>query len=305
MLNTRRLQRSSGRTFRALTGMSRNDFRRLLPSFARAFEEQERRQSESSKRQRKPGAGGKRALERMDDLLLFILVYFNVYPTQDLQALLFGLTQPWAHKWIHRLTPVLRQALGYEKQLPLRRTRSTEDLQRLCPELEFLLDGTERPVVRPSKEPTQRERYSGKKKRHTVKNNIVSSRKTKKVLLLGATAPGKTHDKRMVDDEPILFPPGSVLHQDLGFQGHVPLGVDVRQPKKKPRKAELSPTDKEHNRVISQVRIGVEHTIGGVKISNIVHDIYRNRTKGFEDTVIEIACGLHNHRVEGRLKMAA
>lgn len=305
MLNTQRLQRSSGRTFRALTGMSRSDFRRLLPAFTRAFEKQERRRTQHPKRQRKPGAGAKRALLRTDDLLLFVLLYFNVYPTQDLLALLFGLTQPWANKWIYRLTPVLRQALGYEKQLPLRKKHSMEDLQRFCPDLEFLLDGTERPVVRPSKEPSQRDHYSGKKKRHTVKNNIVSSRKTKKVLVLGGTSPGKTHDKRMVDDEPILFPPGSVLYQDLGFQGHLPLGVDVRQPKKKPRKVELPPADKEYNRAISRVRIGVEHSIAGIKTCNIVHDIYRNRTPGFEDTVMEIASGLYNHRVDGRFKKVA
>ncbi len=305
MLNIRRLQRSSERTFRALTGMNRKDFTKLLRAFSRAYEDQERRHKQRSKRQRKPGAGGKPALDSMENRLLFVLVYFNVYPTQDFQGLLFGMTQPWAHKWIHRLTPVLREALGYEKQLPLRRTASIEELEQLCPELEFLLDGTERPVQRPGREPAQREHYSGKKKRHTVKNTIVSRRKTKKVLVLGSTQPGKVHDKRMVDDEPVPFPKGSRAWQDSGYQGHTPPGVEICQPIKKPRKAELSSVDKEHNQAISRIRIGVEHTIGGVKTSNIVHDIYRNRKVGFEDTVMEIACGLHNHRVDGRLKMAA
>ena len=285
--------------------MSRPDFARLVPAFSKAFEEQVRRRIEGTKRQRRAGAGGKPALDSMEDRLLFILVYFNVYPTQDVQGLLFGMTQPWAHKWIHQLTGVLHQALGYEKQLPERRPATMQELEEQCPELQFLIDGTERPVRRPSKEPTQRQRYSGKKKRHTIKNTIVSNRKTKKVIFLGATAPGSHHDKRMVDDEPIPFPAGSTLFQDLGYQGYVPSEVDVRQPKKKPRKGELTEAEKESNRGISRIRIGIEHTIGGVKTSNIVHDIFRNRKAGYEDEVMEIACGLHNHRVDGRFKKAA
>jgi hypothetical protein len=52
--------------------------------------------------------------------------------------------------------------------------------------------------------------------------------------------------------------------------------VTILQPKKKPRGAELTTEDKEHNRKISRVRIRVEHAIGGVKRYRIVKDQIRN-----------------------------
>ena len=72
------------------------------------------------------------------------------------------------------------------------------------------------------------------------------------------------------------------------------------QPKKKPRGKELSPEDKALNRLISQLRIRVEHIIGGVKPYRIVKDKIRNWKKGFRDQVMETCCGLHNFRLNFR-----
>ena len=64
----------------------------------------------------------------------------------------------------------------------------------------------------------------------------------------------------------------------------------------------------EANRRVSKVRVHVEHSIAGVKVFRSVRDIYRNFKAGFEDTLIETACGLHNLRsdfpIEAWLKAA-
>ena len=44
----------------------------------------------------------------------------------------------------------------------------------------------------------------------------------------------------------------------------------------------------------------MEHAIGGLKRSNIISDIYRNRREDFEDQVRPIAAGLHNFRMSMR-----
>lgn len=54
------------------------------------------------------------------------------------------------------------------------------------------------------------------------------------------------------------------------------------------------------NKIFSSVRIVVEHVFSGVKRCRIVKDVYRNFREGFEDLVMEIACGLHNFRQEIR-----
>ena len=297
MLSFQRLARSSDSLFKALTGLWRGEFERLLPAFQVALDQYDQQQAERPNRQRAPGAGGSPSLGDAYNQLLFILVYVKQYPTQDLQAILFGKTQAWAFKWIHRLLPLLEQALGEKQQLPLRRLTSVDELRERCPEMEFIIDGTERPVGRPTKEPTQTQKYSGKKKRHTVKNILVTSKKTKRILVLGPTEMGSKHDKKMLDDSGIAFPVGSRLFQDSGFQGYRPDGIDVHQPTKKPRQGELTDEQKALNHAISRERIGVEHSIGGAKISRITRDVLRNRRSDVPDRAMNVACGLHNYRI--------
>ncbi|KAA6302840.1 MAG: hypothetical protein EZS26_001010 [Candidatus Ordinivivax streblomastigis] len=68
-------------------------------------------------------------------------------------------------------------------------------------------------------------------------------------------------------------------------------------PTRKPKGKNLSEKQKQENREISSFRILVEHAIGGVKRCRIVKDRFRCYKDGFEDTVMLIACGLHNFRI--------
>ena len=54
------------------------------------------------------------------------------------------------------------------------------------------------------------------------------------------------------------------------------------------------------HRLISSVRIVVEHVIAGVKRCRIVKEVLRLTKEGVSDLVMEIACGLHNLRVSCR-----
>jgi hypothetical protein len=114
------------------------------------------------------------------------------------------------------------------------------------------------------------------------------------VLGLGATQPGSHHDKSCADEEGYTFPEGSILYQDTGFQGYTPEGTTTIQPTKKPRGQELTAQQKAENRKISQERVGVEHSLAGIKIFQIVSTVFRNIKKGFVDLVMEVACGLFN-----------
>lgn len=288
------------RILRSLTGLTAAAFEQLERSFSQAYE-QELAQSDNQReqpRQRQRGGGRKATLASSEDKLLFILFYFKLYPIQELLGFFFGLSQAQANYWMHTLTPILNQALGYEQQLPARKTQDIEQVLAACPELEFIIDGTERPIQRPKDPQRQRDNYSGKKKGHTVKNNVISHKPTKKIKGLSPTEPGKKHDKKLADQEQYRFPAGSKLWKDTGFQGYEPEDTITYQPKKKPKGGELTAAEKEDNQIISRERIGVEHSIGGVKVFHIVRDIYRNHKPGFEDLIMETACGLHNLRLD-------
>jgi hypothetical protein len=290
--------------FRSFTGLSVQAFEQLLPAFEAAYESDLVRRDEqrTTPRQRQRGGGRSSAVPEIADKLVFILVYFRFYPVQVLQGFLFDLSQPQANDWIHRLTPILNDALGYEQQLPARRTKEIATLLEACPGLEFMIDGTERPVRRPKDSEQQRAKYSGKKKRHTVKNNVITDKQTGKIKGLSETVDGRTHDKKLADQQALSFPKGSKLWQDTGFQGYAPEGVIVIQPQKKPRGRVLTYAEKDRNRRIARRRIAVEHSIGGVKVFTIVRDTFRNLKTGFADVVMETACGLHNLRLDFPIK---
>ena len=119
-------------------------------------------------------------------------------------------------------------------------------------------------------------------------------------MYLSQTYEGKRHDKKIVDNEKPVIPEGTILYKDTGFQGYEPEGVVTIQPKKKPKGKELTPEQKEENRLISKVRVYIEHIISGVKRCRIVKDIFRNTVDLYDDLVMEVACGLHNFRVHCR-----
>ena len=287
------------RKFLAMTGYTIEEFQALLSHFQAQFEKFIEMQTLERKprTKRKHSAYKNSPLPTIEDKLLFILIYLKQGATQEMHGTLFDMHQPDANRWIHLLHPCLNQALAALDALPVR------DAEAFVPEEEELAiyfhDGTERPIPRPKDKELQKEYYSGKKKQHTVKNIVIINTQSE-ICFLTTTCEGKKHDKKATDEAGYSFSEGSVLFQDTGFQGFHVEGVIVIQPKKKPRGKELTPEDKENNRLISMIRIRVEHAIGGVKRYRIVKDKIRCWKKGFRDKVMETCCGLHNFRLNFR-----
>ncbi|MCJ7529635.1 MAG: transposase family protein [Anaerolineales bacterium] len=96
--------------------MSNKAFQTLLPAFYQAYEDDldNRDAKRKHKRKRERGGGRQGVLKTMEAKLVFILFYFKFYPVQEVQGYLFGMGQAQAWDWIHRLTPILNRALGYE-----------------------------------------------------------------------------------------------------------------------------------------------------------------------------------------------
>jgi hypothetical protein len=284
----------------ALTGLKRPEFADLLVAFEAAYRRQEQVRWDSTVRHRQPGGGRKGALPTAAEKLLFILFYVRHYPVQRVQAVLFGMVQGQSWEWIHRLLPILEQALGQKVALPERPGTTWEALLAQCPELECLVDATERPRNRPKDGEEQQRYYSGKKKRHTVKNTLVTNKQGRRVIYLGRTAEGKRHDKSLVEEDAPPFPEGSRIEVDSGYQGWQVEGAEVTGPCKKPRKKELSAEQKEANCELSQRRVRVEHAIAGIKVHSLVHDVYQGRSEGFADRAMVVATGLYNFKSRQR-----
>ena len=296
------------RLMKATTGLSVSEFDELTPKFAQEIETERwnryERGVEEGNRERRPGGGRRGNLRTVSEKLFFTLFYFKCYPTFDVLGLVFDLNRSNACRNVQKLTPILENALGKELVLPEREINSLDELFKIFPEAkDIFIDGTERPIQRPKDHEKQKKNYSGKKKRHTRKNLIISDEK-RRIGYLSPTVEGKKHDYEIFRE---VWPPprGTFIENitfwlDLGFTGiekDYP-DLNVVMPKKKPRGKELTDEEKTKNKEISGFRVLVEHAIGGIKRFRIAADLFRNKKADFNDTVILISCGLWNYHLK-------
>ena len=141
-----------------------------------------------------------------------------------------------------------------------------------------LIDATETPVERPKKK--QRKYYSGKKKKHTLKTQIIIAKESKKVICTTFTN-GKRHDFRLFKESNIKIHPEIKVLGDTGYQGITKIHANSKTPKKKRKKNPLTKDDKKTNQQLSSERVVNENVIGMLKRFKIIADKYRNRRKRF------------------------
>lgn len=162
-------------------------------------------------------------------------------------------------------------------------------------ELEItLVDVTESPVERPKH--GQKRWYSGKKKRHTHKTQIVICAKTQMIIAIFIDC-GSTHDfkiwKKSIGVKVVKH---IKVQADSGYQGIEKLHDNSETPKKKSKKHPLTKEEKANNHRIGSERIAVEHTNCRLKRLRIVAERYRNRRKRF-GLRMSLFCGLYNYEL--------
>ena len=291
MLNIKRALKQN-RLLRALTGLNSKAFQSLLLTFTQVYEQTLR----DKPRQRSVGGGLLARLRTFEHKLFYILFYFKCYPTFDLAGILFDIDRSQAHHWAHRLQPILEAALGEKKALPERQINSVQAFIERFPGVErVVMDGTERPIKRPTDSEKQKLNYSGKKKRHTRKH-LAAVNQNKQVLVLSQAREGKLHDKKFHDEEKLIgnIPAEIPIEVDTGFQGIQHQYENIRIPHKKPKGGELSEQQKSDNRKLSQSRVVCENAFAGVKRYGVVSQIYRNHKHDFDDKLMLTASGLWN-----------
>jgi hypothetical protein len=128
---------------------------------------------------------------------------------------------------------------------------------------------------------------------------VILSNPQRKVLYVSHCWVGKTHDYRMFKEE---FPPeqdwlkGFQVRVDLGFLGIEKDYVckELLMPNKKKKNQELSPGQKQENKLRASERITVEHAIGGMKRYRVLSDRLRVQDVNLYNVVLGVCAGLWN-----------
>lgn len=154
-------------------------------------------------------------------------------------------------------------------------------------------DVEEQPIERPTL--NQEDSYSGKKKRHTTKNQIIATKDGSRILNW-YNSNGTTHDFQMLKDSNIL----STLREkniggdfDSGYQGIQNELSNAVIPIKKSKNHELTDEEKTFNTNLSKRRIKIEHINREIKIFRIAKETYRNHMNRYS-TKMKIMCGIFN-----------
>jgi len=87
--------------------------------------------------------------------------------------------------------------------------------------------------------------------------------------------------------------PDIILLADSGYQGIYDIHKNCWIPNKKPKKGKLSAADKAENKLLSSLRIFIEHTNRYIKRFKILSSRYRNKRKR-HDLRVSLICGICN-----------
>ena len=219
--------------------------------------------------------------------MLMTLEYWREYRTYFHIGQSWGVTESTACRIIRKIERVLSEARVFT--LPGKKYLYQSDYLINT----VVIDATESPIERPKKNIHQF--YSGKKKKHTLKSQVVVNQETGEIICT-AHGKGKMHDFRLFKQSQIALSKTIECWVDKGYQGMQKLHANSQIPKKKPRKGELSDSDKKKNRELARKRVIDEHINRKLKIFKILADRYRNRRKRF-GLRFNLIAGLYNYEL--------
>ena len=224
-------------------------------------------------RRRAPGGGAKRRLSPAHEVVM-VLIYLRHNVAHEVVGQLFGVSADTSENLFHEIVPLVRELFPAARFEAEKRWKKGEPSWTPSELDRILIDSFETSVPRPSKEPQQKRLYSGKKKRHTIKTQVVTDT-TGEILAIDAGHRGPASDKTIYVESSVREQfPNAAKQADKGYHG----AKDVEMPHRKPRGGELTAEQREQNQQMAKVRVRVEHGIRRVKAFKIVRENYRLAT---------------------------
>ncbi len=286
--------------FKSFTGLSVEQFDDIYKEIESKYPKHEvKRLSDRRERERSIGAGRHFKL-LVKDRIIMVLVYYRLYITYALMEYLFGLDQSNVCRDIQKIESLIRECLPIPQKLykVTRRLKTREEVKAYFSGFMAFTDCTEQPIPRPKDRKRKRKFYSGKKKKHTVKNLYAANQKGLIIYKTRNKQRGRNHDYKVYKKNRPELPKEVTNMFDLGFLGVEDDYSEQKSslPIKKEKGCELTVQQKEYNKEHSAKRKVIEHVICKLKKYRIMNDVFRNRLKRY-DMISDIASGLINYRI--------
>ena len=205
------------------------------------------------------------------DCILLTLYYLRHYPTFENLGNIFGISESYCHKLYSRYARIIAEV----ETLPNRKELINNPPDTL------IVDVSEQPIERPVKH--QKDYFSGKKGRHTIKAQLVICALTLTITSV-ICGKGRQHDFSVFKINRLFIHPKSLLLADSGYQGLQKLHKNTTLPHKRKKGSSLTAEEKAHNKALSKQRIFIEHVNRRCKIFRIVKEVYRGKHKNYSLT---------------------
>ena len=219
--------------------------------------------------------------------LLMTLLYLRHNTSATLVGQMFGFSADSVEKnALPEVLAVLKELFPASRWEAVKRHRkekwNPEEVDKI------IARSFETPIPRPSDNERQRRVYSGKKKRHTLKTQIYTDQKGR-ILDVSSGHRGPKSDVKIWNETEL--PEQLKEKPKIADKAYIGANKLTQIPKKKPKGGELSEAEKAENRLISQERIYVEHSIRKLKRYRIVRDEFR-LAQGIFPTIVSVVVGL-------------
>jgi hypothetical protein len=272
----------------------------VLVELAKVEEERLRLAHEQQKiRINKKGGGRPKILNREEEVCLCIF-YLRHLPTFEILGLQFNISKTQANDTFNYWITILRKLLPSSLIEEVRKDREELAMvKEMLTEHELIVDSWEQPRERPKDNQVQKEYYSGKKKQHTFKGQVITLPLGKDLVDVEVGKQGKASDINIFREQQKKFNVEQKFTGDKGYQG----GVNIKIPQKKPKGKELTDLQKDANKEISSKRIYVEHVIRLIKIFRAAKERFRMRENKYENVILTI-CGLVRLRLGALILLA-
>lgn len=208
--------------------------------------------------------------------VLMTLLYLRHNVSHEVVGALLDFSADSSENAFHEVLPLLRDMFPSEKWEAEKKWRRGEPTWTPDKVEKVIIDSFETPIRRPSINDRQKRVYSGKKKRHTLKTQVVTDQ-LGDILCVSAPHPGPKADIKIYEEEPLPEPIADKprIGDKAYFSKDHP---EIITPHKKPKGGELSQEQKAENKAISKERVYVEHAIRRIKGWRIMRDEYRLAT---------------------------
>ena len=294
------------RIFKSLTGTTIEEFDEWLEKTYPVWQRQEQERLTRPDRVRAIGGGRKYELKFRAQLLM-TLVWLRLYLNTEALGDFFGVDKATVSRNSRRVLKALREVgegtLGWPEPPKRGEGKSVAEALTSYPDLLAIVDATEQSVRRSSDDDTQRDHYSGKKKRHTRKTQIIVNEHGE-IRHISRSTPGKMHDIKHfrgsgAADE---IPKEITVAGDAGYDG---LGNDLPDHSvitafKARRNHPLNEEQKLLNREFSSGRIGVENTLAHLQHFKILAYQFRHHLDRYDDPFRAVVA-IVNPRIKRRV----